>query len=164
VLWVVFIATGVVLADQLTKWLVLRHISEVRPVSVIAGFFQLVNWRNTGAAWGLLGGHNAWLAVLSVVVLALMVVYRRAFLSPRWEHRLALGLLGGGIIGNILDRLRLGWVTDFLDFHWQNHHWPCFNIADAAICTGVALYILSSFWLAGHPLRENNGRPPAEPA
>ena len=66
--------------------------------------------------------------------------------------------------GNVLDRLRQGWVTDFLDFHWQGHHWPCFNIADAAICTGVALYILSSFWLAGHPLREGNGKAPAEPA
>ena len=161
---VLLLVLMIAVADQASKQVIRDRFLFLESRAVIPACFNLTYLRNTGAAWGLLGGHNAWLAILSVIVLVLMVIYRRAFLSPRWEHRLALGLLGGGIVGNVFDRLRLGWVTDFLDFHWQGHHFPCFNIADAAICTGVALYILSSFWLAGHPLREDNGKAPAEPA
>ena len=161
---VLLLVLMIAVADQASKQLIRDQFLYLESRAVIPACFNLTYLRNTGAAWGLLGGHNAWLAVLSVIVLVLMVIYRRAFLSPRWEHRLALGLLGGGIVGNVFDRLRLGWVTDFLDFHWQDHHFPCFNIADAAICTGVALYILSSFWLAGHPLHAGNGKAPAAPA
>ena len=149
----------IVIADQASKQAVRDRFALGESRAVIEACFHLTYLRNTGAAWGLLGGQNAWLTILSVLVLALMVVYRRSFLSPAWEHRLALGLLGGGIIGNVTDRLRQGWVTDFLDFHWRGHHWPCFNVADAAICTGVALYVLSSLWLAGHPLNENKRKP-----
>ncbi len=60
----------------------------------------------------------------------------------------------GGILGNLLDRVRFGWVTDFLDFHIGDSHWPAFNIADAAICVGVGIYILSAFWTSRHPLRQ----------
>lgn len=147
----------ITLADQWTKLIVRSEfaLGESRPV--VNGFFSYTYVRNTGAAWGILGGQNTWLCVLSVVMLALMVIFRRSFLSERWEHRLALGLMLGGIIGNLLDRVRLGWVTDFFDFYIGSWHWPAFNIADAAICTGVGIYILSAFWIAQHPL--NDGRP-----
>jgi signal peptidase II len=149
--------TGLLIAvlDQLTKQLVRLDfaVHESRPV--IDGFFSLTYVRNTGAAWGLFGGQNTILILLSVVMLAAMVIFRRSFLSRTWEHRLALGLLIGGIVGNLFDRMRLGWVTDFLDFYWKGYHWPAFNIADAAICVGVGLYILSSLWVAGHPLHES---------
>jgi signal peptidase II len=123
--------------------------------------------RNTGAAWGILGGQNASLSLLSIVMLALMFFFRRSLLSDTWEHRLALGLMAGGIVGNLMDRLRLGWVTDFLDFHWNGHHWPAFNVADAAICTGVGIYMLSSLWVKRHPLHrpaeeERGSAAPAE--
>jgi signal peptidase II len=152
------LALLIAVADQATKqWIRDTYaLGESRPI--IESFFHFTYLRNTGAAWGMFGGHNIWLALLSVVVLALMVIFRRAFLGNTWEHRLALGLLAGGIIGNVFDRLKLGYVTDFLDFFWRNHHFPAFNIADSAICVGVTLYVLSSLWVAGHPLNEAHAK------
>jgi signal peptidase II len=155
--------------DQVTKYVVRLTfaVGESRPV--IQGFFDLTYVRNTGAAWGILGGQNVSLTILSIVMLAAILVFRRSFLSDTWEHRVALGLMVGGIVGNLMDRLRLGWVTDFLDFYWKRYHWPCFNVADAAICIGVGIYVLSAMWLASHPLHESrlksdssNGKPSGE--
>ena len=142
---VLLLALGIAVVDQVTKQLVRMsfYVGESRPV--LEGFFDLTYVRNTGAAWGILGGQNASLTILSIVMLVLVVVLRRSFLSDTWVHRLALGLMLGGILGNLVDRLKLGYVTDFLDFYWRGHHWPAFNVADAAICTGVFIYILSSF-------------------
>jgi len=114
-------------------------------VPVIDGFFSLTYVRNTGAAWGMLGGHTHILTILSIVMLVAMIVFRRSFLNDTWAHRLALGLMIGGIVRNLLDRIRQNWVTDFLDFYVGAWHWPCFNIADAAICTGVGIYLISGF-------------------
>jgi len=143
---------AVVVLDQLTKHAILARFHPGRVVPVVPGWFNLVYVRNTGAAWGMLGGLNGWLALLSVVILLAMVIFRRALLSDRWTHRMAMGLMLGGIIGNLLDRVRLQYVVDFLDFHWRNRmHFPAFNVADAAICVGVALYILSSLRMAARP-------------
>lgn len=150
----------VAVLDQITKYAVRMAFSVGESRPLISGFFDLTYVRNTGAAWGMFGGQNASLTVLSVVMLVAMVVFRRSFLSDTWEHRLALGLMIGGIVGNLLDRLRLGWITDFLDFHAGRYHWPAFNVADAAICIGVGIYILSALWLAGHPLHESRIREP----
>jgi len=152
---VILLAFLVGALDQATKWQVRATFDYGVSHPVIPGFFNLTYVRNTGAAWGMLGGQNAVLTVLSVVILALMIVFRRSFLGRTWEHRLSLALLIGGVAGNLLDRVRLGWVTDFLDFHVRGWHWPAFNIADAAICVGVGLYIMSALWVAGHPLNES---------
>jgi len=151
-------AVLITIADQWTKEVVRAsfHLGESRPV--VDGIFNLTYVRNTGAAWGILGGQNTSLTILSLVMLVLMVIFRRSFLGDTWEHRLALGCLVGGIVGNLMDRIRLGWVTDFFDFYAGQWHWPAFNIADAAICTGVGIYIISAFWMAQHPL---NDRGPA---
>ncbi len=148
----------VTVADQWTKLIVRADyaLGESRPV--LEGFFNFTYVRNTGAAWGILGRQNTWLTVLSVVMLILMVIFRRSFLSDTWEHRLALGLMLGGIVGNLMDRVRLGWVTDFFDFYIASWHFPAFNIADAAICSGVGIYILSAFWVTQHPLNDNRTR------
>ena len=155
-----WIALGISVADQLTKQWVRNSfaLGESRPV--IDGFFDLVYVRNTGAAWGMLRDHSWALVALSIVMLILMMVFRRALLSDTWEHGLAYGLLIGGIVGNLLDRIRLTAVTDFLDFYIGGYHWPAFNIADSAICCGVFLYILSAFWVTGHPLNEDGTSPP----
>ncbi|MGE4490451.1 MAG: signal peptidase II, partial [Kiritimatiellales bacterium] len=92
---------------------------------------------------------------LSVVVLILLAVYHRKVLNPTPDHRIALGLMVGGICGNLIDRVRLGWVTDFLDFHLGVHHWPSFNVADSAICVAVGIYLLSSLWHSRHPLKNS---------
>jgi signal peptidase II len=80
---------------------------------------------------------------LSLVMLIVIVRFRRHFMTGTWVPSVSCGLIAGGIVGNLLDRVRLGFVVDFLDFHWQVHRFPAFNVADAAICTGVGLYVLS---------------------
>ncbi|MCB1069745.1 MAG: signal peptidase II [Kiritimatiellae bacterium] len=147
------LAIGILVLDQWTKHSVRADFRLGESIPVIDGFFNLTYVRNTGAAWGMLGGQNTVLTLLSLVMLGVMLVYRRSFLNDTLEHRVALGLLIGGILGNLMDRIRQGWVTDFFDFYIGNAHWPCFNIADAAICTGVGIYLLSALWIKRHPLK-----------
>ncbi len=146
------VAILVTVADQYTKAWVRGSMALAESHPIIPGLFNLTYLRNTGAAWGMFSGHNLALTVLSLVMLVLMVVFRRSFLNNSRAHSLALGLLCGGILGNVLDRIRHDWVTDFLDFHVAGHHWPAFNIADSAICVGVGIYVLTSF------LAERRGR------
>jgi len=138
-----FIAIGVTLLDQAGKFLIRRHFDLYESLPVIPGLFNLRYIQNTGAAWGLFADRHHWLAALSVVVLAALVFFRRSFFNDSRTDRFALGLIVGGIAGNFIDRVRLNYVVDFLDFHWGVHHFPAFNVADAAICSGVALYMLS---------------------
>ncbi|MFO7534844.1 MAG: signal peptidase II [Kiritimatiellia bacterium] len=135
----------IAVADQVVKELVRRHFFVGESVSVISGFFSLTYVRNTGAAWGMFDGSNVALALFSLAVLVLLVVLRRHFIGTSLWQRLALGLMAGGILGNLFDRLRLGYVVDFLHFYRGGYHFPSFNIADAAICTGVFLYLITSF-------------------
>ena len=144
----------VVLLDQLTKlWVRTSFVYGGEPQVVIPGFFNLVYVRNEGAAWGMLGGQIPILIILSIVVLILLAVYHRRVLNPTMDHRIVFGLMVGGICGNLIDRIRVGWVTDFLDFHIGSYHWPSFNVADSSICIAVGLYMLSSLWHTSHPLK-----------
>lgn len=138
------LAIVLTILDQWTKHVVRvgYALGESRPV--IDGFFNLTYVRNTGAAWGMFGGQNTVLTLLSIVMLGLMVVFRRSFLNDTLSHRIALGLMIGGIVGNVLDRILQGWVTDMFDFYIGTWHWPCFNIADAAICVGVGIYLVTA--------------------
>jgi len=144
----------VVLLDQFTKvWVRETFIYGGEPQAVLPGLFNLVYVRNPGAAWGMLGGQQGILILLSVAVLVMLIFFHRRFLNPTLDHRIALGLMVGGILGNLIDRIKFGWVTDFLDFHIGTHHWPSFNVADSAICIAVGLYLLSSLWHTRHPLK-----------
>ena len=146
----------VLLLDQVTKiWVRNTFVCGGEPLAIIPGFFNLVYVRNPGAAWGMLGGQQAILILLSIVVFILLVVYHRRVLQPALDHRIAYGLMLGGILGNLIDRIKLSWVTDFLDFHIGTHHFPSFNIADSAICVAVGLYLLSSLWHKNHPLKDD---------
>jgi len=144
----------VVLLDQFTKvWVRETFIYGGEPQAVLPGLFNLVYVRNPGAAWGMLGGQQGILILLSAAVLVMLIFFHRRFLNPTLDHRIALGLMVGGILGNLIDRIKFGWVTDFLDFHIGTHHWPSFNVADSAICIAVGLYLLSSLWHTRHPLK-----------
>jgi len=134
----------VILLDIWTKHLVLKSIALHDAITVIPNFFQLVHVRNTGAAFGL--GANAsskivplLLNVGAIAVFCVVVVY--AFRSAVTDRVLQTGLhlILGGAIGNLLDRFRFGYVVDFLDVYVGTHHWPAFNVADSAICVGIAL-------------------------
>lgn len=139
---------AIVVVDQVTKYAVQQTMVMGETQPVIPGFFNLTYIRNTGAVWGFFQHQNHWLIFFSLVVLILIVVFYRWLADGRCVHCIAMGCMIGGISGNLIDRIKMGWVVDFLGFHWSALHWPSFNFADAAICIGVALYIGSSFWLS----------------
>ncbi|MBN2448982.1 MAG: signal peptidase II [Lentisphaeria bacterium] len=140
------LAVGVLLLDQATKLLVHCSWGVGTQRVVIPGFFHLVHFRNPGAAWGLMGRHTLLLAVLSAVVLAGLVMAFGRLTEGFPERALALGVIAGGIAGNLVDRLVHREVIDFLLFYYRQVHWPAFNVADSAISCGVAAFILSSFF------------------
>jgi signal peptidase II len=139
----------VVVADQVTKIWISGALRPYELVPVIDGFFNLTLAFNTGAAFSFLaqgGGWQRWLlSGLAVVVTIVLVVWlTRLDRHERWTAA-ALSLVIGGAVGNLLDRLRLGHVVDFLDFYLGSWHWPAFNVADSAIVVGVAILLLASF-------------------
>jgi len=134
----------IVVLDQVTKHAIRYSLSLGESKAVISSLFDLTYVRNTGAVWGSLQHQNEWLAVVSIMVLVLMALFYRYLAGGRMIFSAALGCIMGGITGNLIDRIKLGWVTDFLDFYWNTSHWPSFNIADSAICIGVGLYLLAS--------------------
>lgn len=149
--WWVFACALVlgVLADQYTKMLVIDGIALYDRIPVWGGFFDLVHYRNTGIAFGLLRGLDSSItiplfALAALGALAYLMYYLHNDRSGRWWVALALGLVGSGAVGNITDRIRLGSVVDFLLVYVDTHHWPAFNVADAAICVGAGLLILDS--------------------
>lgn len=140
-----FIALLVLALDQITKVVVVHFLGYDQEKTVINGFFKFVYWRNTGAAWSLFHDSNALLAAVAVTALVILFLFRRHFDTSRWLGRLAFGLVLGGIMGNLIDRLRVGHVIDFIYFYWGEHGFPAFNVADSAICTGVGLIFLMTW-------------------
>ena len=134
--------------DQLTKWLVIRHINPEEPRAVVPNFFDLVYVTNNGAAFGSFRNNNVFFIVLScVAMLFVLVLLLRKHSSDRWRD-VALALLLGGVLGNLTDRLMHGHVIDFLlfDLHVPlAHPWPAFNVADSCICIAVICFIIHSF-------------------
>ena len=147
------VAAGVLALDQLTKLAVLRYLGYAQERVVLEGFFKFVHWGNTGAAWSLFNqfaGSNQMLAVFALVALLVLFLTRHHFDSHTLLGQLSLGLIFGGIAGNLLDRFRLGHVVDFLYFYVTRRGggeigFPAFNVADSAICSGVALLFLLSW-------------------
>ncbi len=142
--------------DQLTKWFVLQCIPSGDEIVVLRGFFNLVHRDNTGAAWSLFTGNNAVLALIAAVALVALFLARRPYHSNTLLGQIAFGLIFGGIIGNLTDRLLPGRhaVVDFLYFYLQRRgaeplSFPAFNVADSAICTGVTLIFLIT-WKQEH--------------
>jgi signal peptidase II len=141
------VSVAVLFLDQWTKGLVTRSLEVHQSRSIIQDVFDLTYVRNTGAAFGLFASVDSSVkAVLlnSVAVIVFLVVSAYALRSSHKSVRLQVGLalILGGAVGNLLDRVRFGYVVDFLDFAVSGHHWPAFNIADSAICIGVGLLFL----------------------
>lgn len=159
----VFVTPAIILLDQFTKWLILSYVPLYGSIPVIPGFFDVVHVRNTGAAFGFLAGSDHafrqpfFYLVAIVAVVVLVGLFRR--LSPRdvvmsW----VVALVAGGLVGNLIDRVRFGNVVDFLSFHWRDAsvdwrilnwslhfrwEWPSFNIADSAITMAMVLLVLN---------------------
>lgn len=141
------LALGVVLADQITKALVLARFSLGERLE-LTGFFNMVLVYNKGAAFSFLSDAGGWQtpALIVFALAAIGIVGTFIVRSPgRAMLCCGLGLILGGALGNLIDRLRFGQVVDFLDFHAAGWHWPAFNVADSAITVGAALLILEGF-------------------
>ncbi len=142
----VLIMTAVILVDQLSKLWVVHHFVLYQSVPLIPGFFNFTYLTNTGAAFGILAGRPAlwrqvfFLAIgLGALVIIALLQHRIGRRNPWYSAGLAL--IAGGALGNLIDRVRLGAVVDFLDFYVGSHHWPPFNVADSAITIGVLLLV-----------------------
>ena len=132
--------------DQGTKWWILKHIMDPPRVIPVTAFFNLVLGWNRGISFGMLSGFALapWiLAVLALVVTVVLLVWLRR--TSNWVICVGLGLVVGGALSNAVDRLRHGAVTDFLDFHLDDWHWPAFNLADVGIVIGVTALALDAF-------------------
>jgi signal peptidase II len=144
---VLAIAVVVVVLDQIVKQIALDRLSLGVPVDVVHGLIALTLVKNPGLAFGLLSGIPPgwrWLVGL-LSLLALIVLLRvalRILPSGGWLEQAAIGLIFGGAVGNLIDRMRFGVVVDFVDVYFRGWHWPAFNVADSAITVGVAMLAL----------------------
>ncbi|MFA6959976.1 MAG: signal peptidase II [Opitutaceae bacterium] len=144
-----WLGLAVFVLDQLTKaWIsvTLPYPTYDPPgaITVIENFFYIVHVGNTGAAWSLFAGQTTMLALLALATLSAIFYWRKALELKKRTVQLGFGLLCGGIIGNLVDRLLHGHVIDFLDFHFGDYVYPTFNVADCGICIGVGLYLIHS--------------------
>lgn len=145
-LGIIIVVLGI---DQLTKIAVVSSFSLYEKIVVIPGYFNLTYVTNRGAAFSMLAEidspwrHYFFITVSCLALVLLTVLWLRVRLkSPAQGWGLAL--IAGGAVGNLIDRVRLGAVIDFIDIHWHGHHWPAFNIADSAICIGVGVFMILS--------------------
>lgn len=141
------LAALVILLDQLSKIWITDHFVYGETMTV-NGVFDLVRAHNTGAAFNFLhdaGGMQRWLFGAIAVIASIWIVSMLRKCSGQLLFALALSLILGGALGNLIDRIVYGYVVDFLAFHWSEHYFPAFNIADAAITCGAALLIWDSF-------------------
>jgi len=137
--------------DFVTKWLILNVVMAPPRTIEIAPFFNLTLGFNTGVSFGmfreLFVDSPLVLAGIKMVIVAGLLVWAIRTVKPM--ETISLGLIAGGATGNVLDRMRQGAVTDFLDFHVGSWHWPAFNMADTMITIGVVLLITGAFWPVG---------------
>jgi len=148
--WLLWLGLAVFVLDQVTKFLIVMTLQTgtygpPHHIEIIPGFFNLVHVGNTGAAWSLFAGKSTILAVLALSTLAAIFLWRRSLGLRLLPVQISFGLLCGGIIGNLVDRLVYGHVIDFLDLHFGSYIYPTFNVADSGICVGVGIYLWYSF-------------------
>lgn len=150
------VATAIILLDQMTKLWIQNHLVLYTTRTVFPGFFNLVHVLNRGAAFGFLNRSDIqwqtyfFFAATALAVLIIMHLLRMARDSDKLLI-IGLGLILGGAIGNLIDRIKTGEVIDFLDFYWKSYHWPAFNVADIAIFLG-SLGLLVAFYRLRRPM------------
>jgi signal peptidase II len=139
------LVAAIVLADQLTKSAALSQLSQGTAVQVLPSFNLTLGF-NEGASFGMMGGVMAGKPLLMTALTGALTLIL-AIMAFRAQHaleRAGFGLVVGGALGNIIDRVRQGAVTDFLDLYWRDWHWPTFNVADIAITLGAVLILAAS--------------------
>ena len=143
-----FLISGFIfILDQFSKALIMKNVPDTNFI-LINAFFKLVNFKNEGAAFSILSNAGGWqryflslvALIASVIIIFLIKKHKEEFLTA-----LGLSLILGGALGNLYDRVLLGYVIDFLYFHIHDYYWPAFNFADAAICLGAGILIYTQF-------------------
>ena len=143
------LALVVIVLDQYTKGLASTGLEYARPVQVFP-WFNLTLQHNTGAAFSFLNDAGGWqryfFTVVAIGISAALVVWLYVMPRGQWLLALSLGLILGGALGNVWDRIALGYVVDFISVHYQQHYFPAFNLADSAISVGAACMLFDSFF------------------
>ncbi|MBA0915128.1 MAG: signal peptidase II [Nitrospira sp.] len=141
------LAGTIIVIDQVTKLSIMQSMRLHESIPIIQDFFSLTYIRNPGAAFGLLASSSnafrmVFFGVTSLIALGLLGTILFGLSEKDWVGQLSIAGVLGGAIGNLIDRLRYGEVTDFLDVHVNSYHWPAFNVADSAISVGVVFLII----------------------
>lgn len=140
--WIVILIV-LVGADQLLKYLVMSSLTGNQSITVLDGFFYIIHRRNPGAAWSFLANAEWGSLVLAILsTIASIVLLILLFRMPKVQYKVCLTLMASGAIGNLIDRIRLKSVTDFLDFHFGSYVFPTFNLADICLVVGTILFCL----------------------
>ncbi len=148
----------VVLIDQWIKHLIISKFEWGESIDIIKSIFAITYVRNTGAAFGLLHRAPDYFKQPFFIIVPLIALFVISFIFVKNKDTLvafSLSLIIGGALGNLVDRMKLGFVVDFLDFHWKDfYHWPAFNVADSCIVIGVFLIFIQSLFLTRKPKTE----------
>jgi len=143
-----WLSAVVVIADLVSKYYASNALDYAMPVEVIPDFFNFTLLHNTGAAFSFLATQSGWqrwfFVSLAVIVSLALVRWLQTLRDDKWMA-VSIALILGGAVGNLYDRITLGYVVDFLHFYWQDYHFPAFNIADTAISIGAGMMILDLF-------------------
>ena len=142
-------APVVLVADQLTKLYIDRTMKLYQSIPVVDGLFSITYLRNKGAAFSFLSDASWRLPFFILATLIAVIAIITAYCKLKDEQRFAafsLSLILSGAIGNLIDRVRMGEVVDFLDVYWRSHHWPAFNVADSCICIAVGIFLIRSLF------------------
>jgi signal peptidase II len=142
------VALTVILLDQASKLLIQATMPLGHSIPIISDLFAIVHVMNPGAAFGLLADQAAWVRKplfigVSLLAIGFILYHRHCRVDDHPLTMLGLSLILGGAVGNLVDRLRIGMVIDFIDVHYYQYHWPAFNVADSAITVGVSLMMLT---------------------
>ncbi|UOQ43119.1 signal peptidase II [Halobacillus salinarum] len=142
--WYYLIAIGIIILDQLTKWMIVHFMEYRESIPVIENFLYLTSHRNTGAAWGILEGQMWFFYLITTIVIIVIIYYLQQYgKKSRWAG-FALSLILAGAIGNFIDRLFRKEVVDFVDVYIFKYDYPIFNVADSSLVVGVILVMIAT--------------------
>lgn len=140
------ITTTSIIFDQITKYLIVRFVNYREDIDIIKNFLTITYVHNKGAAFSLFSGLNAYFFLIVALIAILFIFYFFLKLEENQKHLyIGFSLILGGALGNIIDRIRLKYVIDFIDIHWYDLHWPAFNVADILITSGIIILIIDAF-------------------
>lgn len=143
------LSAAMIALDQLTKWLAVANLQFQQPVPFIPGFWNWTLTHNTGAAFSFLANAGGWqhgfFIALALLISGALAVGLKRTLRHEWRTALPFALIIAGALSNVIDRIRLGYVIDFVQWYWKGFHWPVFNVADSCIVVGAMLMLLFSF-------------------